>query len=412
MGNKIYGKNDGTILEYLRRVVLVINPWVQTMRFKTRRLAKPIFKLTSNWWKRVRRFFQRYKSVLNRVGAKEKIFFTKRLSFLVSSGIPLSDSLALLTGKSNSPYFNSVINSLLADVLEGHDLSRALERYRDQFGDFAINIIRFGESSGTLASNLEYLAIELKKRELLRKKIIGAALYPAIVIIGVFAVVGFLVVYLFPKILPVFSSLHIKLPLSTRLLIYVSTVIRQHGLLLISACVALVLVVRWLPRKYYGVRIFMARLKIRTPIIGNITRSYNLASITRTLGLLLKSGLTLSESVSIAIRSTENELYRLKLISAEKAILQGQRFSEYLDDDVLFPNVIVGVLATGERSGNLSESFIYLAELFEEEVEDITKNISSLIEPVLMVCMGVVVGFIAVSIISPIYGITSNLHAK
>lgn len=358
-------------------------------------------------------FILSYDRLFNRLSQKDKIFFVKRLSFLISSGAPLIESLEMVRDQTVSSYFKGVVIRLIEDVSNGKLLSVALERYRDQFGDFAINIIYFGESSGTLSQNLEHLVIELKKRHTLKKKIIGASIYPALVILGVFVVVGFLVIYLFPKILPVFASLRMDLPLSTRIVINVSTALRSYGWLFLVSIFVIVVGIYWALRHSRTVRMHVGAIKLRTPLIGKVTRSYNLASITRTLGLLLQAGLTLGESLAIASKITSNELYRTELKKLEVLVNQGDSLGTHLKGrPLLFPEVVAGIVAVGERSGNLPTSLLYLCELFEEEVDDVTRNISSLIEPVLMVVMGVLVGFIAISIISPIYGITSNLHPK
>jgi type IV pilus assembly protein PilC len=321
--------------------------------------------------------------------------------------------LEILYGQSKSPYFRGLIKWLMEGTSNGQLLSVSLTKYKDQFGDFAINIIYFGESSGTLSENLEYLATELKKRHTLKRKIIGASIYPAVVMVGVFSVIGFLIVYLFPKILPVFSSLHMRLPLSTRIVIYLSQTLKSYGVIILVAGSSSIFIWRWLLGRFVLMRKYTIMLALYMPIVGSMTRNYNLASITRTLGLLLKAGLTLGEALTISIKTIENELYQNELTLFVEGVNRGDRLSIYLRENVLlFPDIVASVVAVGERSGNLAESFLYLSELFEEEVDDSSKNISSLIEPLLMVVMGVLVGFIAVSIISPIYGITSNLHPR
>ncbi len=351
--------------------------------------------------------------VLFRLSERDKIFFIKRLSFLISSGMPLSESLGMIRDQSNSKHFVLLLNQLVGDISSGQSLSKALERNKDQFGDFAINIVYFGESSGTLSQSLDYLVIELKKRHSLKKKIIGASIYPIIVISAVFAVVGFLIIYLFPKILPVFASLHVQLPLSTRFVIYVSTVVHHYGLLILLFLGISIFGFYWLLRHFDTLRLYTNHIKFHIPVVGNMVKSYNLASATRILGLLLRSGLTLGESLHIASRSVSNELYRIELQRFVGLVNQGDLLSAHLKGKGgLFPEIISGVVAVGERSGNLPESLIYLSELYEEEVDDMTRNISNLIEPILMIIMGLLVGFIAISIISPIYGITTNLHSR
>lgn len=346
-----------------------------------------------------------------KLSIKEQMLFVKRLAFLINASVPILESLHMVSEQAKSRRYSRMMQSVITDVTNGASLSRSLGKFPNIFGDFGINIIRIGESSGTLSQNLEYLADELKKSDTLRSKVIGALVYPAVITLATLAITGFLMLYLFPKIMPIFTSLHMELPLTTKIVIAVSTFLQAWGLVLIAVIIALFIAAGILIKKFERVRYFFDTWTLRLPIAGEMIRFYNLATATRTLGLLLRSGVTLSEALPLTADTTRNLIYKEQYQLLSEAVIRGERISGYMfKKPELFPIITTQMVAVGERSGSLSSTLVYLSEMYEAEVDDFTKNLSSLIEPALMVIMGVLVGFIAVSIITPIYGITQNLH--
>ncbi|MDP2788460.1 MAG: type II secretion system F family protein [bacterium] len=341
---------------------------------------------------------------------KKQTFFAKRLSFLIKAGLPILESLHVIKKQSKLKSELNIFSKIISDVSNGQSLASSLAKFRGVFGSFAINIIKAGESSGNLTVNLSYLADELKKKDMLKRKIFSALLYPVIVTVATLSITGLLIVYIFPKILPIFQSLHAKLPLSTRIIIFVSETIRIYGgyifLGFFSLFLLFFLLIKYVPR----VKLIFHGLIFRIPFMGGIVKNYNLTNITRTLGLLLKSGISLSESLLITAGTTDNMQYKKALSEISTGVLKGKNVSEFMElRPIVFPDMLSHMIAIGEKSGNLSNTLIYLSEFYENEFDDLTKNLSSAIEPVLMIVMGVSVGFIAISVITPIYEITNNL---
>lgn len=348
-----------------------------------------------------------------RLSIKDQTFFIKRLSFLTKAGIPMLESLSMIREQSRKRGHNKILDCLIKDVSSGQNLSTSLAKFKNAFGEFAINIISFGEQSGILPENLEYLAEELRKRQALRKKIIGASIYPAIVTLATLGITGFLMVYLFPKIMPIFSSINMELPWSTKALVFISDFIRNYGLVSIVSLIIIVIAIIVVVKTIYVVHFYFDKTLLKIPLVGKIMQDYNLANSTRTLGLLLKSGITTSDALPITAKTTQNLVYRNQFMHLGKIVDRGEKISVYMRTDrTLFPDVLTQVISVGERSGKLSDSLVYLSEMYEAEVEDFTKNLSGLVEPVLMIFMGVIVGFVAISIITPIYGITQHLSPK
>lgn len=351
------------------------------------------------------------RSSFSRMSTNDQTFFIKRLSFLVKAGVPILESLTMIKEQTKKRGYARILDGIIADVSSGQKLSTSLAKYPNMFGEFSVNIISFGESSGILSENLEYLADELRKKQILKKKVISAFIYPLIVTLATFGITGFLMVYLFPKITPVFQSLNMTLPLSTRMVIVASNFIKANGLyLMIGFSISTLLFIFILKRSEFF-KFYFDKYTLRIPIIGNILRDYSLANSTRTIGLLLKGGVTVSDAIPIAEKTSSNLVYRAEFKNLSVSINRGDKMSLYLSQrNGLFPEILPQIISVGERSGNLSNSLIYLSELYESQVDDFTKNLSNLIEPALMIIMGVLVGFIAISIITPIYSITQNLH--
>ncbi len=303
-----------------------------------------------------------------------------------------------------------VFDNVLSDIANGQTLATSLGKFKKVFGNFAINIIKAGESSGTLTQNLNYLADELKKKQVLRKKIMSALLYPIIITIATFGITSLLVLYIFPKILPIFQSLKAELPLSTRIIINLVDILKHDGVFILLGLavgiISFIIMLKKVPKVRFAYDGFILRL----PIFGNIAKDYNLTNTTRTLGLLLKSGISLNEALYITADTTENIQYKGAFHNIAGGIMKGKSVSGLIQEHPkLFPAMIGHMIAIGEKSGNLSNTLIYLSEFYESEFEDLTKNLSSAIEPVLMIIMGLIVGFVAISVITPIYEITNHL---
>ncbi|MEN9614114.1 MAG: hypothetical protein RLZZ347_421 [Candidatus Parcubacteria bacterium] len=346
-----------------------------------------------------------------RFSQKEQVFFSKRLSFLITAGVPILESLHIVRQQTQSKAQLTVVDTIIHDVSNGQALSKSIAKFPKMFGKFAVNIIKVGETSGTLSQNLDYLAEELKKKQALHRRVIGALIYPALITVATLCITAFLMLYLFPKIMPIFLSMHMALPLSTRMVISVSTFFHRWGLYVIGIIFLCVVGAVVLMRKKEGFRGRVHRYMLGTPFVGSMSRIFNLANSTRTLGLLLKSGIPLSGALAITAETSGNVEYQKQWHSMKEAINRGQKMSLQLAKSPhVFPHIFVQMVSVGEKSGSLSDTLIYVSEFYEQEMDDLTKSLSGLVEPALMIFMGLLIGLIAISIITPIYGITQNLH--
>lgn len=342
---------------------------------------------------------------------KEQVHFAKRLSFLIGAGVSILDSLQLLHDQAKSSSKKYIYQTVITDVTNGKFLSTSLGKFERHFGSFAINIIKIGETGGVLTQNLNYLADELKKKEELRKKIVGALIYPVFITIATLLLSGMLTVFIFPKVMPIFQSLNVDLPLTTVILLAISEFLSAYGFHVIGGIVLFVIAVKLLMRFSPNFRFFMHRQSLRLPLFGKLMKYYFMTNFCRTLGLLLRSGVNVVEAISITGDTLGNDVYRDECKKMSQVVMRGERLSTYLATrPALFPDFTAHLVAVGETSGSLSDTLIYLSEMYEAEVSDITKNLSSSIEPILMIFMGLIVGFVAVSVITPIYEVTQHLN--
>lgn len=345
-----------------------------------------------------------------RLSMKEKTFFIKRLSFLTGAGVPLLDSLKVLrkqSHKARAKMFDAVIE----DVSSGQYLSTSLSKFKNVFGDFAVNIIRVGETSGILNQNLNYLADELKKKHALKQKVTSALVYPIFITVATLSITSLLTVFIFPKLQPIFTSLNVTLPLTTRALIATSNFLRSYGLFLILGIIAALILFFFLVKRFKMFHLLVDRILLKLPLLGKIVQNYNLTNFCRTLGLLLKSGLKINDAIGITADTTTNIRYRNEIRAMVETTTRGERISKHLERHPgLFPDILPQMVGIGETTGNLPDTLVYLSELFEADVDEATKNLSGSLEPILMIFMGILVGFVAISVITPIYEITQNLH--
>ncbi len=329
---------------------------------------------------------------------------------MIKAGMSILESLKLIKKLTKSKRMGKILDELIADVSNGQFLSTSLQKFRNVFGDFAINIIRVGENSGILYENLSYLAEELKKKQGLRKNVLSALTYPAIVVVASLALVILLTVYVFPKIVPILKNLKGEPPLPTAILIAVSAFLEAYWIYLLVGMTALVIIGSLLVSKITFIKMFFHRLILSTPLISRISRNYNLTTLARTLGLLLKSDIKVVEALHITSDTLTNLIFRRELRIFADDVSRGEEISHHLErKPMLFPIMFTQMIAIGEKTGNLSETLLYLAEVYETELNDLTRNLSTVIEPVVMIILGGIVAFIAISILAPIYQITTMI---
>lgn len=347
---------------------------------------------------------------VNKLSIREQTFFIKNLSFLNKSGVSVVESINLIKIQTKSKKEKAFYHAVILNLKNGRSLSKSLELCNGGFSNFSLNIIRAGELSGNLVDNLSHLANELKKKILFRRKIISALLYPFVITIATLGVTGFLIIYIFPKILPIFQSLKAQLPLSTKIIIILSNFIRLYGIYLMFGMIFFVLTAKYLIKRNQKIKFIYDNTLLHLPIVSKIIKNYNISNIFRTMGLLLNSNIPLNQTLVITSETIDNSFYQKSFYNISFEINKGKNISDLMYSfPNLYPDILCHMISTGEKSGNLPETFIYLSEFYENEFDEQTKNLSNSIEPLLMIIMGIIIGFIAISFITPIYEITNAL---
>jgi len=345
------------------------------------------------------------------LSTKDKVIFARHLAVMMNAGIPLQESLTVIEEQVAQPSLQYVLRSAIADLGDGMQLHTGLEKFPRLFDSFFVNAISVGESSGSLSSTLIYLAAQLEKSEELSGKVKSALLYPAIVLLGALGIGAYLAFVLLPKILPLFVSLKVTLPPTTRALLAVSgwlTAYWHIALIALAAFLVFFSLLMRIHRIRYAVYFSLHYL----PVFGGLTRDVQTAKFARILGTLLSSGVTIVTALNVTAVSISDPVYRAKLERIAKAVDRGGNIgAELRNSQRLFSRTTSSMVGIGERTGRLSESLIALAEFAEHEVDATTRNLSTLIEPITLMIVGLLVGFVALSIITPIYQITQGIHA-
>lgn len=342
---------------------------------------------------------------------KEKIQFIKRLLLLIKANIPIETSLLTLAEQRNTGSGKKFFRQILEEVKNGKPLSSALEVSKKGFGKNILSIIKVGEESGTLPDSLEQLTIILEKNKAIRSKIIQALMYPAVIVIGVLSLVAFLVLYIFPKIISVFSSMRISLPVSTRVLIWSSNFLRSNFLWIIVGFLICALVLYLLLKFSNKAKFLISKGSLKIPILGSLIQTYVLVRTSLFLSTLLASNIKVDDALKLVSESIWHPVYKSFFKEAVSEVSGGSKLSDLCArKSRLFPALFTNMIAVGEVSGNFPVVLKDLTSIYESELESFTKALTQMIEPVLMISMSVLVGFVAVSIITPLYSITSNLR--
>lgn len=345
---------------------------------------------------------------LQGVSEKEKTIFTRQLATMVAAGLPLARALEILVGQTRNPRFKEMLSSSLRDVQAGASLSSSLEKHEGIFSRVYISLVRAGEASGALDNILKRLAENQEKRQSFIGQTRGALIYPAIVVVGMGGVFVMMMTFVIPKLTDMYRDLGADLPLPTKIMIGLSDLITGFWWLILILT-GLTAFGSWRFSRTAQGRHFLARFVLRLPIVGPISSQSQLAELSRTLGLLIQSGVPILTALDISKGAIGNVLYLEALDRAAVAVEKGAPLSAALKKDALFPVSLAQMVEVGEETGKVDEVLFKISTFFESEVDQSTKNLSTALEPIIMVLLGIMVGFLILSVILPIYSLTSQL---
>jgi type II secretion system protein F len=334
--------------------------------------------------------------------------FTQQLGDLLKAGVPINRALATLQAQTSNAAFSELIGELAKEISSGRSLHESLARYPKHFPPLYTSMVRAGETGGFLEDVLHRLAAFIDKDADLRSRVKAALAYPALLIVLGTAAIIFLMVFFIPRFSEIFVKLGSQLPASTRIVMAVSYFMRDYWMIPVSL-VVLAPVVWKRVTSTFGGRHTVDRIKLATPVYGDVTRKSAIARFTRTLGTLLKSGVPILSGLAIAKEAMGNAVLMRDIEEAAAGVKQGRSLAEILRRSRGFPAMVVDMIAVGEESGNLDEVLVNLADSYDQQVDRSVKVFISLFEPALLVVMASIVGFVVISMLLPVFTLSSMM---
>ncbi len=346
---------------------------------------------------------------LSRVKLDELVMATRNMASMLRAGLPISRALSVIERQTKNPRMKGIMVSVREDIAKGTPFHECLKKYPETFSKLYVAMVHAGEESGSLAASLDTISLQLERSSNLKKKIKGAMIYPAIVITVMLILGVLMMVYVMPTITQTFLKLNIELPMTTKILIGTSQFMTAHGLLLAGGVLTFLLGLVAFARTHAGHRVFHLAL-LHLPVIGVLVKQTNSAYTGRTLSSLLSSGVDVMSAIDIAGDVIQNVYYKDILAEARMKVEKGSPLSEtFIAYENRYPILVGEMIAVGEETGNISAMLTEVATFYESEVEQKTKDLSTIIEPVLMVVIGSCVGFFALAMIAPIYSIGDSI---
>ena len=339
----------------------------------------------------------------------EIIRTTKNLSAMLSAGLSISRALSIIERQSNNKYLKTVASGLFESIKKGSSFNEALSLYPDVFPEIFIAMAKAGEESGSLAESLSVVSLQMERSEDLMRKIKGAMIYPAIVVVAVGIVGVLMLVYVVPTLTSTFEALKVEVPLATRIIVAFSNFMVAHILLVLSMIVALIIGGIIFIRSRMGGNIILL-CSLHLPVVNELVRETYTARASRTLSSLLSAGVPVLDALSITKEVVHANAFANVIEKAEEHVRKGDLLSaSFADNTKLYPILMSDMLAVGEETGKVAEMLKQIAEFYESNVAEKTKDLSTIIEPVLMIFIGIFVGIFAVSMIAPIYSLSSAI---
>lgn len=343
------------------------------------------------------------------ISIHEKIMFTKNLSGMISAGLSLARALTVLEKQNENKMFKVILVDLIKTVNEGGSLSQGMEKFPRVFTPIFISMTRAGEESGGMSESLMEINKNLAKSYELNKKIKGAMIYPLVVLSAMVLIGVLMFIFVVPTLIKTFRDLGAELPFATRVIIFISDTISGHPILLIGIIFAFVGLMILLSRQIFF-KNFIDMLLPRIPVIGPMIKEVESARMTRTLSSLLIAGVSMTKSLSIVREVVQNSLYKKAILKVGESIEKGIPMSVVIKENKdLYPVMVGEMIEVGEETGKLGDMLIDIAVFYEGEVDAKTKNLSAIVEPVLMIVIGAAVGFFAIAMITPMYSLLDSI---
>ncbi len=337
-----------------------------------------------------------------KVSDKDIVVFTRQFATMIDAGLPLVQCLEILASQQDNKVLKKTLTEIRQSVEGGSTFAAALKQHPKVFSSLYANMVEAGEAGGILDTILNRLAQYMEKAMALKKKVKSAMIYPSTIVTVAVAVVIFLLVFVIPTFKAMFEGFGAALPLPTQIVLEMSRLVIAYFWVGIGVIVGLIVAVRW----WYGTssgRINIDRFLLRLPIIGILLRKVAVAKFTRTLGTLISSGVAILDGLDITARTAGNKIVEIAVLKTRASIAEGKTIAEPLRDSGVFPPMVVQMIAVGEQTGALDAMLGKIADFYDEEVDTAVANLTALLEPMLMVFLGIVIGGVVIAMYLPIF---------
>ena len=350
-----------------------------------------------------------YKKLFSKINLKQISNLTRQLSTMMNSGLALTDALSLLKNQTDKKSLMfEILDYTLATVQGGHSLADGLGKYKKNFGEAYIASIDAGEEGGVLEEVLTKLADSLEKQNEFASKVKGAMIYPVIVIIGMVVVVIIMMVFVIPKLMGLYADFGAKLPASTQALMSMSNFMVKFWFLFPIVIVGVFMLFK-IGNQNANFRLKKDIFKLKIPILGVLTQKTILATTIRTMSMLLSAGISLVDALKIVSSVAANELYRGAYLKISERVQKGFSIANSFEETEVFPVIVNQMVATGEATGKLDSVLLKVSDYFSAEAEQSVKSLTSAIEPIIMILLGLGVAFLVVAVLMPIYNLTASM---
>jgi len=341
-------------------------------------------------------------SIGSGINTRQIVIFTRQFATMINAGLPLVQSLDILAKQSESKALRKVIEQVLYDVEAGNTLADSMRKHPKAFSELYVNMVAAGEAGGILDVILLRLATFLEKADALRRKIKGAMIYPAVIMVVAAAAVATLLIFVIPTFENMFASAGVPLPLPTRIVIQLSGLLQSYWWLLLGVIMLTAFAIRQTYRTPGG-QLAIDRMLLGLPLIGTLLRKAAIARFTRTLGTLVSSGVPILEGLEITARTAGNRVLHDAIMTSRASIAGGETIAEPLKRSGVFPPMVVQMINVGEQTGGLDEMLTKIADFYDDEVDTAVEAMLSAMEPLMIVVLGVVVGGMIVAMYLPIF---------
>lgn len=344
-----------------------------------------------------------------RVKEGDIVIFTRQLASMIQTGLTLIEALTILKDQATKPKMKTLLLDLISNISGGSSFSQALSYHRELFSDVYIALIKAAETGGVMDKVLARLADNLERSQDLKKKVRSALFYPLIILVGVVLVIVIMNVFVIPQLSKLYEGLNVELPLTTKIVLGISSGFTTYGPIAAILLVVFFFVYKRFAKSIQG-RELIDRYKLKLPVMGSILVLSTEDEIARTLSLLISSGTSILESLTITANVAGNYTFRTAMLSASALVEKGINLSTAFEQQNLFPSIFIQMTKVGESTGKIDENLNKVADYFERDLDLKIKTLTTAIEPILLITLGVTVGFLIISVISPIYGLISSIQ--